>query len=76
MRQEFEDYMVRKGVSTFTKASKHKYKSAKLQELWEAWQNGWQFAVYAQRMMDEKEINTLRANIALAMTVLENKRKP
>lgn len=76
MRQEFEDYMIRKGTSTFTKISKQKYKSAKLQALWEAWQNGWSFAVYAQRMVDEKEINTLKANIAVAMTVLENKRKP
>jgi hypothetical protein len=77
MRQEFEDFLNRKGITASQeKKSKFKYSNAKTQALWEAWQNGWQIAIYEQRIRDEREINVLKANIALAITTLENKRKP
>lgn len=77
MRQEFEDFLTRRGITASKeRKSKLKYSSAKTQALWEAWQSGWQIAVYEQRIRDEKEINVLKANIALAITTLENKRKP
>jgi 5-formyltetrahydrofolate cyclo-ligase len=77
MRQEFEDFLNRRGITASQeKKSKLKYSNAKTQALWEAWQNGWQIAIYEQRIKDEREINVLKANIALAITTLENKRKP